>query len=209
MLRRSFFIGLLLCCTGMALSCQRDTTQEEAARLAALLQWHPGSVVADIGAGAGKLTLAAAQRVGLSGKVYSTEINAKSLLHLRELAGKEMNITVIEGAEAGTNLPPACCDSIFMRFVYHHLTKPAEFDASLSQSLKPGARLAVIDENPRKGTSIPKGVPQNRGGHGVPQEILIRELTAAGFKVETIANDWPSRDAFHDVYCVVFRKGQP
>jgi hypothetical protein len=24
--------------------------------------------------------------------------------------------------------------------------------------------------------------------------------------VETVTNDWPGRDAFHDIYCVVFRK---
>ncbi len=177
--------------------------------MATLLKWHLGSVVAEIGAGNGKLTVAAAHRVGPSGRVYSTEIDENTLVHLEELAAKEKDITVIRGAEAKTNLPPACCDSIFMRFVYHHLTKPAEIDASLFQSLKPGGRLAVIDENPREGTSIPEGVPKNRGGHGVPEGILINELTAAGFTVDADLKHWVSRDAYHDVYCVVFRKPEP
>ena len=177
-------------------------------RLGTLLNWHPGDVVAEIGA-SGKLTLAAAHRVGSSGKVYSTELDAKALAHLEELAAKQRNITVVKAAEADTNLPPRCCDSIFMRLVYHHLTKPAEIDASLFRSLKPGGRLAVIDEDPYKGTSIPEGVPENRGGHGVPQKILMSELIAAGFEVAAIRNDWPSRDASHQIYCVVFRKTKP
>ena len=174
--------------------------------MAGLLKWRPGSVVAEIGANDGTLTVVAARRVGPSGKVFSTEIDANALAHLKELAAKERNITVIKAAEADTNLPPACCDSIFMRLVYHHLTKPVEIDASLFQSLKPGGRLAVIDEEPYKGTSIPEGVPENRGGHGVPLKILISELTTAGFRVEHVYEDWPSRDAYHQIYCVLFRR---
>ena len=64
----------------------------------------------------------------------------------------------------------------------------------------------MIDEDPYKGTSIPEGVLKNRGGHGVPQKILISELVAAGLEVENAYNDWPSRDAFHQIYCVVFRR---
>jgi predicted methyltransferase len=91
-----------------------------------------------------------------------------------------------------------------MRFVYHHLTKPAEIDASLFHSVKPGGLLAVIDEEPRSGTSRPEGVPENRGGHGMPQKILIEEVTSAGFQVVKILDDWPNRS-----YCLVFRRRSP
>lgn len=64
----------------------------------------------------------------------------------------------------------------------------------------------MIDENPYPGSQIPDGVPQNRGGHGVPQKILISELTASDFMAETVLDGWPGRDAFHQIYCVVFRK---
>jgi SAM-dependent methyltransferase len=209
MQRRSFIVAAVFCTLGVAPCRGQDTLQQEADRLTTLLNWHPGSVVAEIGAGDGKLTLAAAHRVGPSGKVYSTELDATALGHLEELAAKEGDITAVKAAEADTNLPPGCCDSIFMRLVYHHLTRPAEIDASLFRSLKSGGRLAVIDEDPYKGTTIPEGVPKNRGGHGVPQKILISELAAAGFEVETVYNDWPSRDEFHHIYCVVFRKTKP
>ena len=209
MLRRSFIIALAVCALGLAPCRGQDAWQEQADRLAALLSWQPGGVVAEIGAGNGRLTLEAAKRVGPSGKVYTTELDAKDLAHLEELAAKEKNLIALKAAEADTNLPPGCCDSIFMRLVYHHLTKPAEIDASLFRSLKAGGRLAVIDEVPNKGSTIPKGVPKNRGGHGVPQKILISEFQTAGFEVVTVSNVWPSRDALHQIYCAVFRKPAP
>jgi SAM-dependent methyltransferase len=208
MLQRSIIFALALVALGAAPRAQ-DTAQEEIHRLAALLKWHSGTVVAEIGASDGKLTLAAARHVGAAGKVYSTEIDAKALANLKELSAKEGNITVINAAEADTNLPSGCCDSIFMRLVYHHLTHPAEIDASLFRALRPGGRLAIIDEDPLTGTPIPEGVPKNRVGHGVPQKILVSELVGAGFESEAVYNDWPSRDEFHHIYCVVFRKTKP
>lgn len=208
-LRRSLAIALALCAFGVSGCVGQDRSQEEAGLLASFLHWHLGSVVAEIGAGNGELTVLAAQHVGPSGKVYTSELDPRALAHLQELAAKDKNITATRAAEADTNLPAGCCDSIFMRLVYHHLTKPAEIDTSLFRSLKPGGRLAIIDENPRKGSVLPEGVPKNRGGHGVPQDILVSELAAAGFKVETVQNSWPGRDAFHQMYCVVFRKPGP
>ncbi len=182
--------------------CGQDF-RAESARLATLLNWHAGSVVAEIGAGAGEMTLDAADRVGPAGHVYTTEVSAEKLAHLKELAAAEKNhnITVIEGSQSGTNLPPECCDSIYMRRVYHHFTEPVKMDASLFQSLKPGGMLAVIDFPPRPGLPPVEGVPANRGGHGIPKDILIHELTHAGFQVASEPADWPN-----DNYCVIFRK---
>ena len=111
---------------------------------------------------------------------------------------------VVQAAERQTNLPDNCCDGIVLRHVYHHLTAPTEMDASLLRSLKPGGELAVIDFSPRKWLSLTdpvKGVPANRGGHGIPQKILVEELTKAGFQVVKVFNDWPD-----DSYCVLLRK---
>lgn len=181
----------------------QDPLQPEADRLVALLHWHSGSVVAEIGAGDGRMTILAAQRVGLAGKVYSNELDPKKLVHLRELEATGKNITAIEGTADSAHLPPRSCDSIFMRLVYHHFTQPLAMDASLLTSLKPGGELAVIDEEPRPGTTIPDGVPRNRLGHGIPQAVLIGELKRAGFSVVKIDNDWPG-DEYHKMYCVVF-----
>jgi ubiquinone/menaquinone biosynthesis C-methylase UbiE len=174
---------------------------DEIVRLAALMEWKPGTIVADIGAGDGSYSFAAAERVGASGRIFATEIDKKKLKELRAEVKKRnlQNVTVIESAEAETRLPAACCDAIFLRRVYHHLTKPIEFDANLIRSLKPGGRLAIIDFPPRPDLDPVEGVPANRGGHGIPQKLVIDELTAAGFQVKKIVADWPG-----DSYCVLF-----
>jgi len=179
----------------------RGNATEEVKRLAELMGWKAGTVAADIGAGNGKYTFAAVELLGVSGKVFATEIDAKKIAELRdEVARRKLgNVIVVESQEAETNLPAGCCDAIFLRRVYHHLTKPVEFDASLVRSLKAGGRLAIIDFAPRAGLEPVEGVPSNRGGHGIPQKIVIGELSAAGLQVEKIVNDWPE-----DSYCALF-----
>jgi len=181
----------------------RGDAAGEIGRLAELMGWRAGTVVADIGAGDGQYTFAAVEHVGKTGKVFATEIDAKKVGELKsEVARRKLgNVIVVESKEAETNLPAGCCDAIFLRHVYHHLTKPAEFDAGLVRSLKSGGRLAIIDFPPRAGLEPVEGVPSNRGGHGIPKRIVIEEMTAAGLKVEKIVDDWPD-----DSYCVLFVK---
>lgn len=201
--RRRFLLGVgLLLALGLACWARGDAA-DEIARLARLMEWKPETVVADIGAGDGSYSFAAAERVGPAGKVFATEIDVQKLKDLRVEVQKRklQNVTVVESKEADTNLPTACCDSIFLRRVYHHLTKPVEFDANLVRSLKPGGRLALIDFPPRPGLDKVKGVPGNRGGHGIPQKVLIDEVTAAGLQLEKIVDEWPG-----DSYCVLFVK---
>jgi predicted methyltransferase len=206
MRRRHLVLTLLFGALALAACHAHGQDQKEAGKLAALLNWKPGSVVAEIGAGDGGMTLAAAERVGPTGRVYTTELDPTKLAKLESLAAaqKAHNITAVKAGKTETNLPRECCDSIFMRRVYHHFTEPATEDASLFQSLKPGGLLAVIDFPPGKGPGKldpVKGVPENRGGHGMPKQLLIDELTAAGFQALTTPTDWPGDD-----YCVVFRK---
>lgn len=201
---KQLWLLVLACAAGVAFAeSARGTAAGEIKRLAALMEWKPGTIAADIGAGDGRYSFAAVEHVGAAGKVYATEIDAKKLEELRaEVAKRKLqNVTVVESKEADTNLPTACCDAIFLRRVYHHLTKPAEFDANIVRSLKPGGRLAIIDFPPRSGLEPVEGVPANRGGHGIPQKIVIEELTAVGLQMEKVVNDWPNDD-----YCVLFVK---
>jgi ubiquinone/menaquinone biosynthesis C-methylase UbiE len=172
-------------------------------RLAQLMQWKPGVTVADVGAGDGAFSFAAAEKVGPSGRVYATEIDPEKLKVLRTAVEKRKltNVIVIDGAVDDTKLPTNCCDDIFLRRVYHHLTQPVEFDRNLLRSLKPGAHLAIIDFAPTNAYSPVPGVPKNRGGHGVPQKIMIDELTAAGLQQGKIIDGWSGQD-----YCVIFVK---
>ena len=201
---KNLFLFVLVCAAAAVFAVRvQGSAADEVKRLAALMEWKPGTIAADIGAGDGQYTFAAVERVAASGKVYATEIDTKKLAELRgEVAKRKLeNVIVVESKEADTNLPAGCCDAIFLRRVYHHLTKPMEFDANLVRSLRPGGWLAIIDFAPRAGLEPVEGVPSNRGGHGIPQKIVIEELSAAGLQVEKIVNDWPENS-----YCVLFVK---
>jgi len=204
MRKRNLLVVGLACAVALVFAVGvRGDAAGEVGRLAELMGWKAGTVVADIGAGDGAYAFAAAERVGAAGRVYATEIDAKKLAELRaEVAKRKLgNVAVVESKEAETNLPAGCCDAIYLRRVYHHLTKPAEFDAGLVRSLKSGGRLAIIDFPPRAGLDPVEGVPSNRGGHGIPEKIVIEELKAAGLTVEKIVEDWPEGS-----YCVLFVK---
>ena len=202
--RRFIFSGVLLLAAFVSL-CSAISVGE-IQRLARVMNWKAGQVVADVGAGEGEIGFAAATAVGGSGKVYLTELDEDKVAALRKAAsGKKIkNVEILAAAEKETKLPGNCCDAIVLRRVYHHFTAPNEMDASLLRSLRPGGLLAVIDFAPRKSLteSDPvKGVPSNRGGHGIPKKILVEELTAAGFKLDKSFDDWPE-----DGYCLLFRK---
>ncbi len=186
---------------------ERREAESEAPQLAEALGLKPGSTVADIGTGGGAMAMVLGRLVG-SGRVYATDITERSLTTAREYAKKEglTNITVIEGGAASTNLPNECCDALFLRNVYHHVTEPAAFNKSLYATAKPGARLAIIDAPPANGSKLPSGVPANRGGHGVPATVVIDELTAAGFVHVRTIQGWPPGDTYPTVFLALFEK---
>ena len=199
-------VFILLWSSGVAALRISPQHGQDINRLAKLTHWNPGTIVADIGAGDGSYSFAAAQKVGPSGRVYATEIDREKLQQLRtELTKRKLgNIIVVEGTADDTKLPSSCCDTIFLRHVYHHLTQPQEFDRNLVRSLKPGAYLAIIDFPPSLNLGPVEGVPKNRGGHGISEGVLVEELTTAGLKVEKVIDDWSAQD-----YCVIFVKHSP
>ena len=163
----------------------------EVQRLVKLLQLQPGTNIADVGAGLGAWALRFAQWTGPKGHVYATDIEDLQLTSLRALFVKERltNVTVLAGAADSTNLPAACCDAILMRNVFHYVTEPAAMIRSLAASLKPGGRLAIVDFPPRPNSVVPPGVPANRGGNGIPPEIVEREIGVLLRHVTTVP-DW-------------------
>lgn len=180
-----------------------DVYQQESKKLADLMNWRPGQVIAEIGAGEGEMTFAAAARVGLEGHVYTTELDVKKVADLRKQVEKRKleNVSVIKAEPIDTELPENCCDDIFMRRVYHHFEDPAKTDASILRALKPGGLVAVIDFAPRQGLPPVEGAPRNHGGHGIAKDVLIEELRSAGFEIVTQQQNWPDGD-----YCVIARK---
>ena len=186
---------------------QVRSAETEVPRLVALLELTPGASIADVGAGFGAWTVQFARWTGPEGRVYATEIGGRQLEALREIAEREglSNVTVVEGAADATNLPPACCDGILVRDAFHHFTEPEAMILSLAAALKPGGRLAIIDFPPRANSSVPDGVPADRGGHGVPPEVVRREIGAALTHVSTIP-DWSAGSRPGSLFLLLFEK---
>jgi ubiquinone/menaquinone biosynthesis C-methylase UbiE len=185
---------------------ERAQAEREVPQLAQVLQLQPGMTVADVGAGFGAMTVVLGKWIG-DGRVFATDIGPRQLKTIREYVDKEglENVTVLEGAAASTNLPAGCCDAVFMRDVYHHVTAIDAFNKSVLASLKPGGRLAILDFLPQPGSKLPEGVPANRGGHGIPPAVIVEELKAAGFTHVRTIDKWPPGDQ-NPLFLVLFTK---
>jgi ubiquinone/menaquinone biosynthesis C-methylase UbiE len=180
---------------------------EEAARLVEALAASNGDTIAEIGSGKGALTVAVATAFPNS-RVYSTELDPDRLAQTREAVQRASlrNVDVREAALEGTNLPEGCCDAIFMRTVYHHFTSPRVMIAALQQALKPEGHLGIIEFEPRgiwRWLAVPDDVPQ-RGGHGVPMQMLREEVTHEGrFRHVRTVSGWAG-----PLYLMVFQRNR-
>jgi ubiquinone/menaquinone biosynthesis C-methylase UbiE len=183
--------------------------EREVTLLAERLGIGPGSVVADVGAGKGELAVELARLVGPEGRVYATELDAdlRSAIAERARDAGVANVVVVEAQLESTGLPDGCCDALYMRGVYHHLSAPEPILASIGRALKPRGRFVVIDFRPTRWLALwtPEDVPADRGGHGVPPEVVSREAKAAGFEQAALDEDWPaSRLVSH--YALTFER---
>ncbi len=132
-----------------------------------------GSSVADIGAGSGWFTVRAARRVGESGTVYAVEINKDYIKHIEERAAREKlpNIRTVLGREDDPLLPERSLDAVLILKTYHEIGQPIRVLTSLRRSMRPGARLGIIDRN-GKGDD-----------HGIDRATVVREAERAGFSL--------------------------
>jgi SAM-dependent methyltransferase len=175
-----------------------------------MLAIKPGDRVAEIGAGNGAMAVRMARKVGPTGLVFATEIDPARIEEIRERvhnAGLN-NVTVVTATPTDSGLSAGCCDAAYMLDVYHHVTDPAATDASIFRALKPDARLLLYDFPPTIWLALFKvnGVPANRGGHGVADDIVINEMSTAGFREVEETRPWHAGFFIRDKYCLVFSK---
>jgi len=138
-----------------------------------------GSVVADVGAGAGYFTWRLAERVGPSGKVYANDIEPRMLELLRSnlQQRKLTNFETVLGAVDDPKLPRNTIDLVLMGDVYHELSNPAEVLAAVRKSLEPHGRIALVEFR-LEDDSVPIKVL-----HRMSKAQIMKEYTANGFKL--------------------------
>jgi len=140
-------------------------------RVMDILEIAPGKSVADIGAGSGWFTVRAARRVTETGSVYAVDINPEATRYIDKRAQKEglHNVKTVLSKSDDPQLPANTIDSVLLLKTYHEVDKPVALLQNLRASLRPGAKIGIIDRN------------GNGENHGVARDVVIREASEAGY----------------------------
>ena len=140
-------------------------------RVMDILEITPGKTVADIGAGSGWFTVRAARRVTESGSVYAVDINPEATHYIGARVQKEglHNVKTVLSKSDDPQLPANTIDSVLLLKTYHEVDRPITLLQNLRASLRPGAKVGIIDRN------------GNGANHGVSRDIVIREASEAGY----------------------------
>ena len=140
-------------------------------RVMDILAITPGKTVADIGAGSGWFTVRAARRVTESGTVYAVDINPEATRYIDQRVQKEglHNVKTILSRSDDPELPANQINAVLLLKTYHEVDKPVALLRTLRASLRPGAKVGVIDRN------------GNGENHGVSRDIVIKEAAEAGY----------------------------
>ncbi len=148
---------------------------DESGQLVRGLGIGPGMAVADIGAGSGYHTVRLSPVVGPGGRVYAQDVTDSYLTGLRrEVARLGLaNVQIVLGKADDPGLPPASVDRAILVHMYHEVAQPYALLWNLAGSLKPGAKVGVVDLDR----------PAER--HGLPPALLRCEFEAVGYRQET------------------------
>jgi SAM-dependent methyltransferase len=142
-------------------------------RVMDILGIGPGKSVADIGAGSGWFTVRAARRVGKDGVVYAVDINPEAVRYIADRAQKEQlrNVKTILGKADDSLLPASAVDAVLLLKTYHEVAEPVALMQNLRKSLRPGARVGIIDRN------------GNSEDHGVGRDVVLKEAAQADYRL--------------------------
>ena len=140
-----------------------------------------GSVVADIGAGAGWFTIRLARRVGPNGTVYAQDVQRQMLEAIRRRVTREglQNVQARLGSGTDPNLPPAALDAILVVDVYPEVDDRVTFLRNLVRALKPNGRLGVVNFKPGSGGPGPSPTEGVRVGSAAVEA----DAQSAGLRV--------------------------
>ena len=144
----------------------------EAERVLNRLGVKPGMRVADVGAGDGYYTVRLAKRLGPGGTIYAEDVTGSYLDRLGERLAREgiAGVTLVHGTPVDPRLPERSVDLALLAHMYHEVEQPYEFVYRLHAALRPGGRVAIIDND------------KPTREHGTPPALLRCELAAVGYR---------------------------
>jgi len=170
----------------------RDAVRRPA-ELLALSGVGPGDKVGDLIMGGGYLTRVLALAVGSSGRVYAYQpaefvsFRAQYATDQDTVAAAHPNVTPVRGPLRTLSFAEPL-DAVITVQNYHDLhLKPmgegtaAAVNKAVFQALKPGGVYVIVDHSATKGA--PLSVADSL--HRIDQERVVREVKAAGFKLES------------------------
>src|SRR5713101_3973176 len=149
----------------------RDS-QNEAGKIARLLELKPGMTVGDIGAGSGYHTVRLSRLVGPTGSVVAHDVTRDYLIELAKRTErlKLTNVMFALGESHDPRLPASSLDAAILVHMYHEIAQPYAFLTNLAPALKPGTRVGIVDQE------------RPTAEHGTPIELLRCELAAVGYR---------------------------
>ncbi len=142
-------------------------------RVMDLLGISPGKNVGDLGAGSGWFTMIASKRVGATGAVIAEDINPIAIEYIGKRVKKDgvENVRTVLGMPDDPGFPPGSLDAVLMLKVYHEIAHPVVAMKKLKPSLRPGAKVGIIDKS------------GNGADHGVNQDVVVKEMGEAGYSL--------------------------
>ncbi len=141
-----------------------------------------GSVVADIGPGAGWFTMHLARRVGPTGIVYARDVQPEMVEAVRRRVNRagRNNVRPALADVDDPRLPPNALDAVSLVDVYQEINDPVTYLRNVTRSLKPNGRIGIVNYKP-----VPRGGP----GPAVRIERATVEADASAAGLRIIAHE--------------------
>ena len=148
----------------------------------ARLNLKAGDVIADIGAGTGAFTIPFAKAVAPSGRAIAVDIWPELLDYIKEKGMRE-KVTTLETLLAerdDPSLPQGQVDIAFFHDVFHNVNDRQAYLSRLASSLKPGGRIAIIEQEFDDPIAKKWDKPEDR----ITPEQVRGWMAAAGFALQ-------------------------
>jgi ubiquinone/menaquinone biosynthesis C-methylase UbiE len=205
-----FLLGIILVLVGLNVLNQAINTLHELTRVEAERdQWQrpadvlqaldlkPGSIVVDLGSGAGYFALKISKSIGDRGEVLAVDLRRLSLtfLWIRSVLQHSHNVSVIVGEPGDPHLGATVVDSVLVANTYHEFEDSKPILNHIFRSLRRGGRLVIVDRGPVSADAINAGVTSD--AHEIAVGRVENELARGGFTVVSSDPNFIDRPGDH------------